>query len=452
MAAYDSDSSGGEDNDYTETNVLLGYASKEPQDDTITHLGGQPEWLEPSNPPPASLAKCKVCNDLMVLVLQLNGDLPEVFPGHERRLYILTCRRKSCRRKEGSVRALRGTRVSEAAAASKSKPAKEKQEKEIPKSEAKPVVNLGESLFGAKPSGSGSGNVNPFATRSGMNPFSTSTASAQSNPFAAAGLPTSELAAKAPQNPTSTTGEKTKENEVEKQNENLPKTFASVLSLNNNNSSSSSSPAPISEPYPTSPSLLPTPYPTLYLVDADYETLDATPLPAPPQNTSIMDLDTDSSAAGGKEDKEVFESTHDITFQKFADRLAQNPEQVLRYEFRGEPLLYSKTDAVGKVFASSSSSSPSSGKVTTTTNGTASGARIPRCGSCGMGRVFEAQVTPHAILELEREEKGLDGMEWGTLILGVCEVDCVPKGTEAGKTGYVEEWVGVQWEELGGRR
>jgi pre-rRNA-processing protein TSR4 len=42
MAAYDSDSSGGEDNDYTETNVLLGYASKEPQDDTITHLGGQP--------------------------------------------------------------------------------------------------------------------------------------------------------------------------------------------------------------------------------------------------------------------------------------------------------------------------------------------------------------------------------------------------------------------------
>ncbi|PQE14535.1 hypothetical protein CJF30_00007113 [Rutstroemia sp. NJR-2017a BBW] len=449
MAAYDSDSSGGEDNDYTETNVLLGYASKEPQDDTITHLGGQPEWLGASTPPPASLAKCKVCNDLMVLILQLNGDLPEVFPGHERRLYILTCRRKTCRRKEGSVRALRGTRISEAAAsASKPKQAKGKEEKEveIPKPEAKPAVNLGESLFGAKPSVSGSGNVNPFATGSGMNPFSTS--SAQSNPFAAAGLPTSELAAKAPQNPTPATNE----NETGKQTENLPKTFASVLSLNNT-PSSSSTPAPEpSEPYPSSPSLLPTPYPTLYLIDADYETLDATPLPTPPQNTSIMDLDTDpsSSSAGGKEDKEVFESTHDTTFQKFADRLAQNPEQVLRYEFRGEPLLYSKTDAVGKLFSSSSSSS--SGKITTTTNGTASGAKLPRCGNCGKGRVFEAQVTPHAILELEREEEGLDGMEWGTLILGVCEGDCVPRGVEAGRTGYVEEWVGVQWEELGGRR
>jgi pre-rRNA-processing protein TSR4 len=42
MASYDSDSSGGEDNEYTETNVLLGYASKEPSDDTISQLGGKP--------------------------------------------------------------------------------------------------------------------------------------------------------------------------------------------------------------------------------------------------------------------------------------------------------------------------------------------------------------------------------------------------------------------------
>jgi hypothetical protein len=42
MAPYDSDSSGGEDDDYTETNVLLGYASKEPSDDTISYLGGRP--------------------------------------------------------------------------------------------------------------------------------------------------------------------------------------------------------------------------------------------------------------------------------------------------------------------------------------------------------------------------------------------------------------------------
>ncbi|KAJ8126234.1 hypothetical protein O1611_g7406 [Lasiodiplodia mahajangana] len=42
MAPYDSDSSGGEDEDFTETNVLLGYASKDPGDDSISRLGGRP--------------------------------------------------------------------------------------------------------------------------------------------------------------------------------------------------------------------------------------------------------------------------------------------------------------------------------------------------------------------------------------------------------------------------
>lgn len=41
MPPYDSDSSDGEDN-YTETNVLLGYASTEPTSDPISHIGGQP--------------------------------------------------------------------------------------------------------------------------------------------------------------------------------------------------------------------------------------------------------------------------------------------------------------------------------------------------------------------------------------------------------------------------
>ena len=54
---------------------------------------------------------------------------------------------------------------------------------------------------------------------------------------------------------------------------------------------------------------------------------------------------------------------------------------------------------------------------------------------------------PEAIAELEVEEEGLEGMEWGTIILGVCEKDCGETGAEAGEVGWVEEWVGVQWEE-----
>jgi pre-rRNA-processing protein TSR4 len=44
MPPYDSDSSDGED-DYTETNVLLGYAATEPTSDIISHIGGQPVGL-----------------------------------------------------------------------------------------------------------------------------------------------------------------------------------------------------------------------------------------------------------------------------------------------------------------------------------------------------------------------------------------------------------------------
>lgn len=42
MAPYDSDSSEDEDQGYTETNVLLGYASKESNGETVSRLGGEP--------------------------------------------------------------------------------------------------------------------------------------------------------------------------------------------------------------------------------------------------------------------------------------------------------------------------------------------------------------------------------------------------------------------------
>ena len=42
MPPYDSESSDDDGNDYTETNVLLGYASTEATGDAISHLGGAP--------------------------------------------------------------------------------------------------------------------------------------------------------------------------------------------------------------------------------------------------------------------------------------------------------------------------------------------------------------------------------------------------------------------------
>ena len=74
------------------------------------------------------------------------------------------------------------------------------------------------------------------------------------------------------------------------------------------------------------------------------------------------------------------------------------------------------------------------------------------CEACGAARVFEVQMTPNAIAEMERDETGFDGMAWGTIIVGVCEKDCGGGGEEDERAGYREEWVGVQWEENVARR
>ncbi|KAH8668422.1 programmed cell death protein 2 [Xylariales sp. PMI_506] len=411
MAPYDdSDSSGGEEAEYTETNVLLGYASKDADEDTISRLGGRPDWLDASSPASAALAKCKACKSHMVLLLQLNGELPDRFPGHERRIYVFSCKNKSCRRKDGSIRVVRGVRI---APGSKSIAGKkvQKDEKPAPKPEPKPQANLGEALFGAKTLGSSS-NANPFATSGSApgNPFASS-----SNPFSSAPKP--EAKPVEPAEPA----------ETKEALESLPKTFAETLSLNN--PQAAAGPPPPAEPWPAEAEL-PAPYPISYLADADYETLEPTPPPVP-QATAQMDIDDGSASGGGKEDRDVFESSMDADFQKFADRLGQNPEQVIRYEFAGQPLLYSKKDVVGQLLTAS---------------------RIPRCGNCGSGRTFEVQLTPNAIAELEAEELSLEGMDWGTIIVGVCEADCQARGVAEGEAGYLEEWTGVQWEELTARR
>ncbi|KAH7394064.1 programmed cell death protein 2 [Phaeosphaeria sp. MPI-PUGE-AT-0046c] len=429
MAPYDSESSDDGEN-YTETNVLLGYATEDATGDAVSHLGGIPSWLDDQTAPSGAAAKCKVCNGLLSLLLQLDGDLPQHFPGHERRLYLWTCRRKSCRRKDGSIRALRGVRIAKGASKVQAKTEKPKAEQE-----EKPQPQIGASLFGVSSGSTTVAPSNPFS-----NPFSSSAVGkAPTNPFslssasstpAIAPLPSVQVTAEEPAD-TSTT---------------LSESFASKVRVS---SPPAEQPPRPHEPWPAQ-SAFPEGFPRYHL-DAEYETLDAPSEPQIPDNAR-MDIDTDASGAGGgKEDKEVFESSIDKTFQKFADRLGQNPEQVLRYEFKGKPLLYSDTDAVGKLLAShSENASSSNAKVTTVSSTT--GSRLPRCQTCGADRVFEVQMTPHAITELESQDMSLDGMEWGTIILSVCGKDCKPRDVPEGEVGYVEEWVGVQWEEINMKR
>ncbi|KAF1808515.1 hypothetical protein P152DRAFT_485443 [Eremomyces bilateralis CBS 781.70] len=422
--AYDSDSSGDDESVYEETNVLLGYASTEPVDDPISHFGGIPTWISEDESPSATLVKCKVCNDLMVLLLQLHSDIPEKFPGHERRLYVFTCKRKACRRKIGSVRGIRATRVAKGTAVRNAKPAKVEGTQES--AVAAPRSNLGDEIFGVTTSRTASQAGNPFST--------TNSSSGPINPFSSSS--TSSLAAKSPQPPTPDPSS-------------LNTSFADVLRISTPESTSNSTSEPKSniastyEPWPPQSSFL-DPYPQFYL-DADYETLSPESSPTLPPNISAsMDIDTTESAAGGAaDDADLFESSVDKTFQAFARRMEQNPEQVLRYEFGGSPVLYRKNDAIGQVFSSSLSIGGKAQVI-----GPEAPARVPKCENCQSARLFECQLTPHAITVLEENEEGLEGMDWGSIIMVVCSKDCVPQGIDEGKTGFVEEWIGVQWEEL----
>lgn len=295
--------------------------------------------------------------------------------------------------------------------------------------EGKPLPQLGEALFGVKNGPNPGGSSSPFA-----NPFSSkSNGTTPSNPFAKT------------RPETNTTQDESKDEIMTS----LPKTFADTVRLSSPPTPSSTQPARPHEPWP-SISAFPSAFPHYYL-DAEYETLDAPSALPVPANVR-MDVDTEGgSGGGGKEDKEIFESSLDKTFQKFADRVGQNPEQALRYEFNGKPLLYSDNDAVGRLLAGHSEyGSSSHAKITSV--GSRGGSGIPRCQNCGADRVFEVQLTPHTIVELEANEISVDGMEWGTIILGTCSKDCKPNDVPEGEVGYVEDWVGVQWEEVASKK
>jgi pre-rRNA-processing protein TSR4 len=331
------------------------------------------------------------------------------------------------------VRGIRGVRIAKGAG---TKAGTKKAEPKPLQEEQKPQPQIGGSLFGIKNTDGIPAAANPFSNpfssnvngRTPANPFSSPIT--VSNPFAAS-TPTVQVTSEETKDEASTT---------------LPETFASKVRVSS--PPPSSQPPRPHEPWPEQASFPPA-YPIFYL-DAEYETLDTPSTPQIPSNAR-MDIDAEGSGAGGKEDKEVFESTLDKTFQKFADRVGENPEQVLRYEFKGQPLLYSDNDTVGKLLASHSENGPSS-NVKVTTTGARGGSGIPRCQNCGADRFFEVQLTPHAITELEADEMSMEGMEWGIIVLGVCSKDCKPNDVEEGEVGYVEEWVGVQWEEMASKR
>ena len=351
----------------------------------------------------------------MSLLLQLDGNLPAFFPMHERRLYILVCRNRTCQRNPGSTRVLRATKVladSEGDAIQASAP------------KQKPPAGTGQvghAIFGIPSS--------KKSLKKGSPPASPKTGGGEKirkfNPFAQRASPS----------PTAQAGGRCLNTG---QIDPLPATFAQKVTIGA---------SPLIEernelaPWPSKDTFS-SPFPGRNL-DAEYENFDP-PNPGSEEAKKHQRIDLHTGCRSAPQDDiEAFESPDHAMFQRFADRLAYNPEQVVRYDFGGYPLLYSEVDAVGALLSGSKDSRGSERRGTTQV---ASALPFPPCQTCRSPRLFELQIMPHAIAVLEADQVISEGMEWGTIMIAVCSEDCHRKG-QGSEVFYAEEWAGVQWEE-----
>lgn len=108
-------------------------------------------------------------------------------------------------------------------------------------------------------------------------------------------------------------------------------------------------------------------------------------------------------------DLEGLEEKKDLSFKKFHKTLSREPEQVMRYDRHGTPII-----------ATDLSPAPDN---------------IPACNVCGGPRSFELQLTPHllSLMDVDSTDSNID---WATVMVYTCSKDCaIPE------SGYAKEFV-----------
>jgi len=386
--------------------VYLGYidADFEEADDEPTiedsFVGGQPIWLNPNSKPSDDLLSCKNCTGPLSLILQAFSPLEGTL--YDRVIYVLACKKPSCARKIGSIRAIRGVSKDPKKIAEL-----EKQEQQELKNQLDEKLKLDNAR-----------NINLFDTETKSNPFESS------NPFGSSDNP---FTSGDSSNPFSTDT---------KIKENSKKEESSTSSSKPNFASIAAKAAPTKESKPKTSNIKSLPEYPGYFLYVDQEKFKKKNLPKLPEHLNIsenaLDMDAETSGSSGMKDlspeaQHLSNSLQDSVFQHFSEIVSYNPLQVLRYELGGKPLLFSNKDDTA---------------VKVTKN------LVPNPGfNPSSTRHFELQIMPKVIMDLEKDVDDIaNGMSWGTIFVYTDVEDYIPEFDE-NHVGYVEEWVGVQWEE-----
>lgn len=378
--------------------ALVDAPLKEDDDVSIedTFIGGKPIWLDDKSLPSDNLLACGACKskDNMKLLLQAFCPLdPEqvqdvqtnygvdsmayVSPEDDRVLYVFLCTK--CQRKANSVRCIRGVKKN----TKKNTPEKlsEKMEKLAVQKDFK---------------------INPFDLSNGKdsNPFSANpfqnTASG-SNPFSG-GLKVHEVSEKKPANePTMKTTRKLHDSKADKTFD-ASEALQCFLLYVEEESFKNKKPDHLKLPKN---------------LKIDKDALDLT-------GEAEADLDKNPIKLDPRTEK-LSKFLDDDVFQKFQEVVGYNPQQVLRYDFGGKPLLYAQSKVDFEKTVANPAYNPSS------------------------KRVFEMQLMPKMIMDLENDASLAGGMEWGTILIYSDVENYIPKFDDNG-VGYVEEVVKVQWE------
>lgn len=409
------------DEDYRSrtSQVYLGFvdaAIKESEEASIedTFIGGEPIWLHRDSVPSIDLLKCGSCksSENMKLLLQAFAPLdPEqveeactsrklnltttnhISTDDDRVLYVFICTK--CSRKANSIRCIRGVK-------------KNKSKSDVNNlSEKMENVDLGKD-FQINPFDLGKNTSNPF----GSNPFATpaatnassdstsSPAASFTNPFGGNPFETKaekEEPAQKQQQPSAKTVRKLHDAKPDRKF-NKDKAFQGFFLYVEEESFSNKTPDHLKLP-----ANLKIEKTALDLSGDDEELLEKNPVKLDPRTEKLSKF------------------LDDDVFQKFQEIVGYNPLQVLRYELGGKPLYYAQTkkDIVDTIPAPGFNPSSS--------------------------RLFEMQLMPKMIMDLEETVSLQGGMEWGTIMVFTDAENHVPKFDENG-VGYVEECVRVQWE------